>query len=172
MKYKLISETKKERIYSNGTIQVKTVFLRKGWWAFDDFLQVPFIRSAYAKQIEDNYTYGTNAFDLKDFFAGVKELLKSKDSEKYEKLYAIILEKEESIAAIISPIKQQLAMCAVYVLGPDEEIEKFSEEAATVKINSWTTEESLFFVNWYNDKLQNYYTVFNLIDKIKADAVR
>lgn len=168
MSYKLIKKTKGERIYSNGTVEIKTVLIRKGWWAFEDLLQVPFIRQAYAKRIEDDFSYGTSALDLSKFFSQIKEVLQSKDLEKYEKVYALILKKEESILMIKDPFKQYLAQCAIYVLRPDEDINELNPEEATAKIKSWSTEESLFFIEWYCNKLQSYYKVFNLINKANA----
>ena len=100
--------TDNERIHDNG---IKTILLRDGWWGFDDLLQAPFIRQAYAKQIEDNYTYGTSAYDMKMFFTQVKELLQSKDAEKYEKIYALVLKKKK----VLQPYEIHLNITLLYV---------------------------------------------------------
>lgn len=169
MLYKLIAEktenNKAVRVYRNdrtGT-EVKTEHIftdkeGKKYFGFSDLFKIPYIRSVYAKHINDLYGLGLSLKDLLAWCAKEKELLRSEDSEKYEKLYAMVLEKERIVQHSADPIRQHLALCTVYVLSEDEPVDFFSESVAEDKLTAWQhdIEAVTFFLNWHHEHMQRY----------------
>lgn len=169
MLYKLMAEKtegkKLVRIYQNertGT-EVKTEHIYTGkegekYFGFADLFKIPYIRSAYAKHINDLYGLGLSLKDVLSWCAKEKELLRSDDPEKYEKLYSLVLEKEGVVQHGADPIRQHLALCTVYVLGEDEQVDYFSETVAEEKLTKWKADDDAvaFFLNWHHERIQHY----------------
>lgn len=171
--YQLVSEkeegkapkTKKVRLYRNtrtGT-EVKTEHIYTGkdgerYFGFTDLYKIPYIRSVYAKHINDLYGIGLSLKDVLTWCEKEKQLLKGNDPEKYEKLYALVLEKENIATYTADPIRQHLALCTVYVLNEEEPVDYFSENMAEEKLERWKkdAEAAGFFLNWHHEHIQRY----------------
>jgi hypothetical protein len=166
MEYKLISEAlenkRTTRTYKNistGTI-CKTQFLKEGkdgmkYWGFTDLYKIPYIRIAYAKHITDMYGLGLTLKDILEWCKQEKELLNGDDPEKYQKLYALVLEKEKLANYTADPIRQHLAVATVYVMFDDERIDYFSDDEAYKKLILWGADMDLaaFFLNWHHEHI-------------------
>jgi hypothetical protein len=189
--YELISEKeegkegkkKLVRLYRNtrtGT-EVKTEHIYTGnegekYFGFVDLYKIPYIRSVYAKHINDMYGIGLSLKDITTWCEKEKQLLKGDDPEKYEKLYALVLEKENIVNYSADPIRQHLALCTVYVLTEEEKIDFFSEAIAEDKLRVWNkdTEAAGFFLNWHHEHIQRFTTdlqkTIKTVSKAMANA--
>lgn len=142
------------------------------WWGFTDLFKVPYIRQAYAKHITDNFTMGLSLKDILEWCKEEKELLKAEDPEKYEKLYALILQKERLASFTADPIKKHLALATVYVLEEDERIDYFDDEIAGKKMKLWGADlnATAFFLNWHNEAtvsfMKNLQKTFKTVSKV------
>jgi hypothetical protein len=140
----------------------------KKYWGFIDLYKMPIMRSSMAKNITDMYTIGLTLKDILNWCNQEKELLKGDDPEKYEKLYALILEKEKLATYTADPIKQQLALTTVYVLEDDERIDYFDEAEAERKLKTWAGRPDLvsFFLTWQTDHIGRYMKTLAKVSQI------
>lgn len=153
------------RVYRNvqtntevRTTPIYTDTQGKVWWGFVDLYKVPYLRIAFAKHISDMFTMGLGLADILQWCKEEKEILRGDDPEKYEKLYAKILEKETLAKHIADPIKQHLALCTIYVLHENEKIDTFSDEQANEKLLLWKADldATAFFLTWHNEHINGY----------------
>ena len=177
MKWKLQSESENIRIYENdsnrSTIQTKLIYTDKldnKWYGFNDLFQIPYLRIAYSKTISDLFKIGLTANDLKTWIKKEKELLRSAktDPEQYEKLYALVLEKEAAINNTVDPLQQHLALCTIYVLGSNEPIDQYSPVTAAQKLDIWKLDEDAqsFFLIWHTDHIAGYMKTLDGLSQI------
>lgn len=146
----------------------------KQWYGFTNLNNIPYIRTAMAKHIINLYTMGLSLKDVLAWCKSEKEILKSDDSEKYEKLYALVLEKEKLATFTADPIKQHLALATVYVLGDDERVDYFDESLAEQKLKFWSVdlEATAFFLSWHNEHISRYLNGLDKASKIVLAAQR
>lgn len=165
MKWKLSSQTDKKKIYINdqtGTeCELDLIYtdqLQRNWWGFHDLVSIPYIRKAFSQSITNLFQAGLSYDDLTRWIAEEKKILRSNDTEKYEKLYALVLEKETTITSIVDPLKQNLGLATVYVLDENERIDYFNFDVATNKLNAWRLdpESESFFLTWLNDHILRF----------------
>lgn len=167
--YELISEQtenrKKVRTYINRqtstTVKTTPIYTDSNgviWWGFIDLFKVPYIRQAYAKHISDTFTMGLSLKDILEWCEQEKELLKGSDPEKYEKLYSLVLQKENLARHTADPIQKHLALCTIYVLSEDEQIDHFTDEQAAQKMKLWKADirATAFFLTWHNEATQSF----------------
>lgn len=169
MLYTLVKETKEGntpvRVWRNSTTGTETklslIYDHKDlgkFWGFADLYKIPIMRMTMVRNITDLYTIGLSLKDIQTWCEEEKKLLKSSDPEKYEKLYALVLEKERIATFTADPIKQQLALCTVYILHDEERIDYFDEAEATKKLQQWKPHQELvaFFLTWHTVHIQRY----------------
>lgn len=142
------TETKLQLIYTDDD--------KSRWWGFVDLYKIPYARMAMVRNITDLYTIGLSLRDINTWCDELKNILKSNDGEKYEKGYAKVLEMQNIATFSADPIKQQLALCTVYILGDDERIDYFDEEQAQKKLMQWKPFSGMiaFFLTWHTDHIQ------------------
>lgn len=179
--YKLIDETSKQRVYrSEVTGTEVTTFLLKTdendqhWWAFQDLLQMPFIRKKAAEKVTQLYGTYTTPEDINKITAALKLHLKSSDPEKYEKAYAEVLNLESLVRETADPNRQSLSLCSVYILADNERIDNFSFNEATEKMAKWTLMPDLqsFFLNWLNGGISGLTNLYATASKIALGETR
>lgn len=165
MIYEKVSDTGKVRVFRNSQTGTETKLSLihtdtegQKWWGFNDLYKIPIIRMAMAKNITDMYTIGLTLSDIKSWCSQEKALLKGNDPEKYEKLYALVLEKERLATFTADPMKQQLALCTVYILSDEERVDYFDESISEQKLKLWkgSPEMVAFFLTWHTDRIQHY----------------
>jgi hypothetical protein len=175
--YKLETETAEKRTYRStitdtviGTHLLHTGEDGKQWWAFDDLLQIPFIRKKAGEKVTQLYGTGLTKEDLNNFVAKTKAVLKSDDAERYEKAYSELLQLEAIVNETADPVKQSLSLCAVYILADDEQVDAFSFAAAIEKMNIWALQPDLqaFFLNWLTDGMDNFTAHYSSIMQIAS----
>lgn len=177
MKWKLQSEENNIRVYDNdtnsSTIQTNLIYTDKldnKWWGFNDLFQIPYLRIAYSKTISDLFRIGLTANDLKTWIQKEKELLRAAkaDPEQYEKLYALVLEKEVAINNTVDPLQQHLALCTIYILSEDEAIDQYSPAVATKKLETWKldTDAQGFFLTWHTEHIAGYMKTLDGLSQI------
>lgn len=157
MKWDLITDEPSKRVYQNQvgsqveTNIIYTDIFGKQWWGFKDLFKIPMIRIAFSKNIADLFTAGVSREDLSTWIAKEKEILRSQDPEKYEKLYRLILEKEDLIKSVADPLKQHLSLCTIYVLNEDERIDYYDTSVAAKKMEEWQKDLDAvaFFLSWH-----------------------
>lgn len=142
------TETKLQHIYTDNE--------GEKWFGFTDLYKIPYQRMAMAKHITDLYTIGLSQKDILSWCDNLKTLARSNDAERYEKLYAKILEIENTVKFAADPVKQQLALCTVYILGSEERIDYFDESIATTKLERWKAFPDMvgFFLTWHTGHIQ------------------
>jgi len=181
MIYELISDKENKRIFRNketGTeVKLSKIHTDKEgchWWGFDDFYKVPIMRMAMAKNITDMYSVGLTLNDIKTWCSEQKTLLKSSDPEKYEKLYAKVLEIERTATFTADPLKQQLALCTVYIIADTERIDYFDEQQAESKLKLWKGSPDMvaFFLTWHTGRIQRYIKDLQGISEIASKLER
>jgi hypothetical protein len=160
------SETKVSKIYTTQD--------GKDWFGFVDLSKIPYIRIAYSKHIMDLFNLGMGLKDLLEWADNMKQIIRSEDPEKYEKLYSLILEKEKLAKFTADPIKQHLALCTVYIIAEDERIDYFDEGVAEQKMKLWSAdpEAITFFLSWHNERIQDYLNFFKKISRTVSDLQR
>lgn len=126
------------------------------WWGFLDLRLIPMMRVSMAQNITNLYNVGLSLKDIQQWCSQEKQLLNSDDPEKYQKLYALILEKERLATYTADPLKQQLALCTVYIIADEERIDYFDEVQAETKLKIWAGSPELvaFFLTWHNDHIR------------------
>lgn len=155
---------KEERTYKNqqGTeVKLNEIYKDKSgtkWFGFADLYNIPVIRTVMARHLTDLYGIGLSLKDILSWCAEEKKLIKSADPEKYEKLYSLVLEKEKLAAFTADPIKQNLALCTVYIVRDGERIDYFDESLAEEKLKEWKAFPEMvgFFLNWHTKRIQDY----------------
>lgn len=135
------------------------------WFGFVDLFKIPYMRVAYSKHIADLFTMGLGLKDILQWTDEMKTLLKSDDPEKYEKLYALTLEKERIAKNTADPIKQHLNLATVYVLAEEERVDHFDDKIAADKLKLWLadTDALSFFLTWHNEHIQSFTSNLNTI---------
>lgn len=177
MKWKLQTDqsTDKKRLYiqeTTGTqLTTELIYTDKmggKWWGFSDLFAVPYIRTAYAKQVSDLFTTGVTVEDLDKWDNEELKLLKSNDPEKYEKLYSLILERRKVRQSIVDPMKQHLALCTIYVLQDQERIDYYTLDQAGEKMQLWQLDKEAtgFFLNWHTGHILKLTETFKGISQI------
>lgn len=170
---------KEVRVYESSTgstCETMEIYIDSGgnkWFGFRDLFKIPYIRVAYAKHISDLFSIGLGLSDIVAWCKAEKDLIRSDDPEKYEKLFALILEKERIAKSTADPVRQHLALCTVYVLSDDERIDLFKDEDAETKLKLWGGDRGAitFFLNWHNAHIQRYTKALDRISKtvLKVD---
>jgi hypothetical protein len=182
--WKLINETsegKPTRLYKNeqtgSEATTELIHTDKDggkWWGFCDLFKLPYMRIAYAKQISDLYTIGVTSEDLTTWCTKEKALLKATktDPEAYEKLYALVLEKETLIKNTVDPLQQHLSLCTVYVLSDSERVDSYSTDEAVKKMNIWKLDPDMiaFFLNWHTEHMHSYMESLSVISRIVSSG--
>lgn len=138
------------------------------WFGFKDLRQIPYIRITYAKHVSDLFSIGLSLKDILDWCDQEKKLIKGTDPEKYEKIYALILEKEKLAQHTADPIKQHLALATVYALQDEERIDYFSDTIAEEKLKIWNADPHLtaFFLSWHNRHITDFIKTLDRITPI------
>lgn len=175
--YKLIKKTAKRREYRSeitGTIVVtgliKTDPAGNKWWAFEDLLSIPYMRKKAAQHITDMYSAGMTKSDLASIFKNLKEVLKSGDSEKYEKAYSEILRAEAILSNVMDYEAQSLSLASIYILSDDERIDTFSFGDAAKKLEDWRLQPELqsFFLNYVTDGMNAYMSLYQKASQLAS----
>lgn len=178
MKWKLISDDGKSRIYEsdNGTrTETQMIYVDQmgnKWWGFADLFKIPVIRRLSAESVIALFTTGFTLDDLRTWIRKEKEILKSNDTEKYEKLYSMILEKEALMESTIDPLKKHLSLAAIYVLSDTELIDDFDQKEVGRKMGLWSLdyEAMAFFLNWQSNHMLNFLGSLSNISEIVLKA--
>lgn len=178
--YELVNETGSRRTYRSkitGTEIFTKVIYTDGsggkWWAFEDLLQMPFIRKKASEKVSQLYGVGFTKEDLSGFATRLKTILKGNDTEKYEKSFSEVLNFESIVEATADPVKESLSMCAIYILSNDERIDNFSYGLAAEKIKIWAIDldAQAFFLNWLaagiNDFKAHYQSIMQIALQMK-----
>lgn len=152
------------RTYRNKTTgtELTTYLLKEDrargqWWTFEDLFTLPFIRQVASKKIMDLYGFGLSITDITAHTTQIKQLLRSDDQEKYEKVYAKVLELENITSAMADPIKQCIGLCTVYLLYNDERPDAYVQSEQNVKMSHLALDIDLqsFFLNWWTDIMRD-----------------
>lgn len=160
----LKEESNERKVYRNENTKTDCILEQiyrdkdgRDWWGFQDLFTMPFMRKATAKTITDLFSVGVTSWDLKEWIKKEKELLRSDDKERYEKLYALVLEKEAAVQNAVDPIKHYLGLATVYILGEGERVDYFSQEIAADKLTVWRTDIDMqtFFLSWVTERIES-----------------
>lgn len=170
---KTSNETK--RIYVNsatGSVCTQTMCYTdkdgNKWFSFDDLLSLPYTRNFAATKVSSLYALGLSKDDLFGFINRGKELTKSNDKEKYEKLYAAFLDFENKANSATDAIKQMSALACIYYTLNDEPIDGFDNNLQIKKMSlmEGDLEMHSFFLKHQIEVTENYMKSLNLLSKI------
>lgn len=131
-----------KRVYQNsatGSQSTQTLVYKdkdgNKWFSFDDLTAMPYTRSFAATKITSLYALGLSKDDLTSHISGLKTVLKSNDSDKYEKAYANVLEFENKATNATDAIKQMSSLVCVYFTLNDEPIDSFDNALQIKKMS-------------------------------------
>lgn len=175
--YTLTSQNDTRRTYRSsvtGTeIFTKLIYTDESgnkWWAFEDLLQMPFIRKKASEKISQLYGIGFTKDDLSGFAGRLKTILKGSDAEKYEKAFSEVLNLETIIEENLNPVKESLSMCAIYILADEERIDTFSFAEAAKKMELWALDfdAQAFFLNFLSAGINDFTAHYRSITQIAS----
>ncbi len=140
--WKLESDNGKERSYLNSATGTKSVMNlmytdKDGnkWWSFSDLTAMPYTRNFAATKITSLYALGLSKDDLTSHISGLKTILKSQDTDRYEKAYANVLDFESKANNATDAIKQMSSLVCVYFTLNDEPIDSFDNNLQIKKMS-------------------------------------
>lgn len=175
--WKLESDKDKQRIYINSVTgskctQTKVREDKEGniWYHFDDLTSIPYTRNFAATKISSLYALGLSKDDLSSHINGLKAILKSSDSDKYEKAYANLLNFESKANNATDAIKQISALVCVYFTINDEPIDSFDNNLQIKKMGLLEADVEMhsFFLKMQTDATEDYTKSLNLILQIAS----
>lgn len=155
------TETKIQPIYTDAS--------GRQWWGFVDLYKIPYMRVLMTKHITDLFGKGFTGADLKQWAQEGKDLCRSTDPDKYEKLYARFMEWENLAEYTADPMKQHLALATVYVLTEEDRVDYFDEARAHELMKIWAADldACAFFLSWHQKLLERS---FNRLEKVSRTA--
>src|SRR6185369_6929222 len=140
------------------------------WYSFDDLTAIPYTRSFAATKISSLFALGLSKDDLTSHINGLKTLLKSNDTDKYEKAYANVLDFEAKANNATDAIKQMTALTCVYFTLNDEPIDSFDNNLQIKKMSLLEADVDMhsFFLRRQIDITERYTMLLNSISKIAS----
>jgi hypothetical protein len=178
--WQLTSETDIKRNYRNdatgttcSTSYVYTDVEGNRWFTFDNLFTLPFMRQFAATKISSLYQIGLSKEDIEGHINGLKTTLKSTDTDKYEKCYALVLDFESKFQDATNVIKQISALVCVYNMLEDERIDVFEPEVQERKkqILDVDLNAQAFFLRSQIERTEIYGNHLDLFSKT-ASAIR
>lgn len=175
--YDLTTQTDTRRTYRSsitGTEIFTNMIYTDGsgdkWWAFEDLLQIPFIRKKASEKVSQLYGVGLSKEDLAKFVKSMKTILKGADPEKYERAFGELLQFESIVDETSDPIKQSLSMCSIYIMGDSERVDTFSFTDAVKKMELWALDldAQAFFLSWLTDGMNDFTKHYSSIMQIAS----
>lgn len=169
------------RKYVNGTTgnELTTYHLytdrfKNEWWTFEDLFNVPFIRQLAAKKVVDLYGHGLTLTDVTTLTTQIKLLLKTNEADKYERVYAKVLELESLSTAMADPVKQCIGLSTLYLLIGDERPDAYSPDTQRVKFDALALdiEAQAFFLTWWTGVMQHSGQVLKALSLIASTVNR
>lgn len=138
------------------------------WWGFYNLHNIPVLRKMQAESVTNLFQIGLTKADISEWITRSKTIIRSSSPEKYEELYALILEKEKQVSVLADPLKMYLGVATLYVLADDERIDYFTMENTDTKMKMWAEDPlaSAFFLNWVSSLTQRYYEALNKVSQI------
>ena len=179
--YQIEEETAVRRIYRStltGTRIATKVIYTDGagdkWWAFEDLLQIPFIRKKASERMSQLYGIGINKEDIEAMIARLKGILREDTAERYERAYSEVLNMEAIINQTADPVRESLSLCTVYIMREDEQVDSFSAQLAAAKIERWALDldAQAFFLNWLTDSMNDLTAAYSIISKIASNDLK
>lgn len=173
--WKLNNETGDIRTYSNSATgskcETKKVYQDKegnSWFMFSDLMTIPYTRNFAATKISSLYALGLSKDDLFGFINTLKQLSKSNDGEKYEKIYAATLDFENKANNATDAVKQMSSLVCVYFLLNEEGIDSFDGALQSKKmvLLEADTDMHAFFLTMQIEATERYQAHSNLLLQI------
>lgn len=162
--WKLLNDENGKRTYANeyGSKCIQSLCYQdkegNNWYSFDDLLTLPYTRNFAATKVTSLYALGLSKDDLTVFIDKMKGLLKSDDREKYEKIYAQVLDFEQKASNATHAIKQMTALTCVYFTIGDEPIDAFDGVLQSKKMALIEADPAMhtFFLNRQMQVTEDY----------------
>ncbi len=173
--WQLITNNDGKRAYTNSTTGSKCITSKvytdkegNDWYGFEDLMSLPYTRNFAATKISSLYALGLSKDDLSGHINGLKTLLKSDDSEKFEKCYANILDFESKAANATDAVKQMSSLVCVYFLLNDEPIDSFEGGLQIKKMGLLEADFDMhnFFLSRQIEATERYTAHLNLLSQI------
>lgn len=165
------------RIYKNTltgnlctTYEIRKDISGNTWWGFEDLFSLPFVRQLQAKKVIELYGNGLALEDIKLMTGQMKLILKSQDPEKYEKVFAKVLEMENLSETMADPVKQCYGLCTVYLLFNDEKPDIWDNQTVSAKMTAMSVdiESQSFFLNWWIEVMKQSGKVLKGLSQIAS----
>lgn len=173
--WKLSKDENNKRIYTNsltGSMCTQTMCYtdKEGnkWYSFDDLMSLPYTRNFAATKISSLYAIGLSKDDLSGHINGLKSILKSTDSDKYEKAYALVLDFENKANNATDAIKQMSSLVCVYFTINDELIDGFDNNLQIKKMSILEADIDAhsFFLQRQVTATENYMRSLSILSQI------
>lgn len=173
--WQLTTQENNKRIYTNSTTGSKCITEKlytdkdgNDWFGFQDLMNLPYTRQFAATKISSLYALGLSKDDLSSHINGLKALLKSNDPEKYEKVFANVLDFESKANNATDAIKQMSSLVCVYYLLNDEPIDSFDNALQIKKMSLLEADINMhsFFLQQQIAATEQYTQHLNLLSQI------
>ncbi len=173
--WKLETDTQGKRTYINdqtgSKCQMSICYTDKeknSWYMFNDLFTIPYTRNFAALKVTSLFAAGLTADDLNGHISEMKKLLKSDDKEKYEKMYASVLDFESRIDSATSAIKQMTSLVCVYFTINDEAIDAFDGSLQMKKMALLESDPEMhsFFLSQQITLTENYTNRLSILSQI------
>lgn len=156
------------------TYHLHTDQQKNDWWTFQDLFALPFIRQVAAKRVLDLYGHGLALEDIKSISGQMKTILKTNSPDKYELLFAKILELENLSETMADPVKQSMGLCTVYLLLNDEIPDEYTQQVTNQKmtIMALDIDAQSFFLNWWTGIMRHSGQVLKGLSQIVSTVAK
>lgn len=153
------TEIKTSVIYTDGG--------GRKWYGFDDLMQIPYGRKLASNTMSQMYGAGLSAGDIQNYAASMKTILRSNDADKYEKAFAQVLALESIAENNLTPLKQELGLCTIYILAEDERIDYYDSNIAAEKMAQWGLDSDaiVFFLEWFTNGMIYYKALYSQVSE-------
>lgn len=175
--WKLQTETNGKRFYTNSvtnsqctTIKLYTDREGNDWYGFEDLMTIPYTRQFASTKISSLYALGFSKDDLSAHINGLKTILKSNDTEKYEKAFSLVLDFESKANNATDPIRQLSSLVCVYYMLNDEAIDSFQNDLQLRKMSILENDPAAhsFFLKRQMEDTERYLMRLNQISQISS----
>jgi hypothetical protein len=142
------------------------------WYHFRDLTALPHVRKFAAMKISSLYTLGLSKDDLNGFITSMKTILKSEDSEKYEKAYGTLLDFQVKAENATDAIKQMSSLTCIYFTINDEDIDSFDQQLQANKMAKLEASPEMhsFFLGRQMQMNEDYNNSLKIISQIASHS--
>lgn len=139
------------------------------WWTWENLFDLPMIRQMAARNVIELYGAGLSLQDITAKVNEMKLIVKNdKDPERYEKVYAKLLEMDNLARTTGDVAVQSMGLCTVYLMLNDELPDVYNQSEQALKFTALSVDigNQAFFLNWWVGIIEHYGNLLKGISRI------